>query len=142
MTKQERAEMYRQYLAEEGYSPKIDDDGDVFFKFEGRGHVILVSEKDEEFFSLARPNFWSIESDAERAKVVDAALYATKETKVAKVFPVRDNTWATIEMFFCPPESFKGVFRRSLLALQAAIENFRKKMQEQPAEVPTAEQPS
>jgi hypothetical protein len=142
MTKQERAELYRQYLVDEGYSPKVDDDGDVFFKFEGRCFVILVAEKDEEFFSLAYPNFWSIESDPERAKVVDAALYATKETKVAKVFPVRDNTWATIEMFCCPPEAFKTVFRRSLSALRAAVENFRKKMHEQPAQAPNVEQPS
>ena len=35
MTKSERAEMYRSYLAEEGYAPKIDDDGDVRFKYEG-----------------------------------------------------------------------------------------------------------
>lgn len=132
MTKQERTDMYVQYLTEEGYAPKVDNDGDVFFKFEGRGYVILIGEKDEEFFSLAFPNFWSLESDAERAKAVDAALHATKQTKVAKVFPVKDDTWATVELFCCPPDAFKSVFRRSLSALRAAVENFRTKMKEEP----------
>jgi hypothetical protein len=142
MTRAERAEMYRQYLAEEGYSPKIDDDGDVFFKYEGRGYFIVVSEKDDEFFNLLYPNFWSIESDAERAKVTEAALYATARTKVAKVFPTKSNTWAVIEMFCCPPETFKSVFRRCLAALRVAVENFRTKMHEEPAQAPNGQQSS
>ncbi len=142
MTKQERAEMFRQYLAEEGYSPKIDDDGDVYFKYEGGGYFIIVSEKDEEFFNLLYPNFWSIESEAERAKVNEAALHATAKTKVAKILPRTSNTWAVVEMFCCPPEAFKSVFRRSLSALRAAVENFRTKMHEKPVQSPNAEQPS
>ena len=129
MTKQERAEMYRGFLAEEGYVPKIDGDGDVTFKYEGGGYFIGVDEKDEEFFRLVFPSFWSIESEVEREKVAKAALQATAETKVAKVFPVRDNTWASIEMFCSPPEAFKAVFRRSLSALQASVESFREGMQ-------------
>lgn len=142
MTKQERAEMYRQYLADEGYSPRIDDDGDVFFKYEGKGYFIIVSEKDEEFFNLLYPNFWSIENDAERAKVIEAALYATAKTKVAKVFPTKSNTWAVIEMFCSPPETFRSVFRRSLSALRVAVENFRTKMREVPAQSADVAQPS
>jgi hypothetical protein len=130
MTKQELAEMYRSYLADQGYAPKIDDDGDVIFKCEGRVYFIDVAEKDETFFRLIFPNFWSIESEAERQKVSQAALHATVQTKVAKVFPVGDNTWASIEMFCSPPEAFQPVFRRCLRALQASVENFREKMHE------------
>ncbi len=130
MTKQERAEMYRKYLTEEGYAPKIDDDGDVTFKYEGRYYFIAVDQNDEEFFQLVFPNFWPIESDAERDKVAKVALQATAKTKVAKVFPVHDNTWALIEMFCSPPEVFKAVFRRSLSALQASVEHFRQGMHE------------
>ena len=130
MTKQERAEMYRSFLAEEGYTPTLDDDGDVQFKYEGGNYFISVDEKDEEFFRIVYPFFWSIENESERAKVTQAALIATAETKVAKVFPVRDNTWASIEMFCSPPEVFKTVLGRSLRALRAAVQTFREKMQE------------
>jgi hypothetical protein len=130
MTKEERAEMYRSFLAEEGYAPRLDDDGDVWFKYEGGNYFIAVDEKDEEFFRIVYPAFWSIENDNERAKVARAALIATAHTKVAKVFPVRDDAWASIEMFCSPPKMFKAVFRRSLTALQAAVQEFRKGMQE------------
>lgn len=130
MSKQARAEMYRQFLTEEGFAPRIDEDGDVFFKYEGGNYLVLVDDRDEEFFRLIFPGFWSIESDEERVMVTLAAQHATAQTKVAKVFTVRDNTWATIEMFCSPPENFKSVFRRCLNALRASVVNFQEKMRE------------
>jgi len=129
MSKQDRARMYHDFLSEEGYAPKIDKEGDVMFKYEGGVYLIIMDEKDEEFFRLVYPGFWPIESEAEREKAQLAALAATAETKVAKVFLVGDNTWATIEMFCAPPEVFKTVFRRSLRALRAAVHAFRVEMQ-------------
>lgn len=130
MTKQERAEMYRSYLADEGYAPKIDNDGDVVFKCEGRTYAILLDNEDEEYFHLAFPNFWSIDSEDEREKVTQAATYATAHTKVAKIFPVKNDTWGSVEMFCSPPEVFRAVFPRALRALRAGVETFRQKMQE------------
>ncbi len=74
-------------------------------------------ENDEEFFRLVYPGFWSIESELEREKA-QRALTATAQTKVAKVFLVCDNTWASIEMFCSPPEVFRTAFHRSLRALR------------------------
>lgn len=128
MSKQDRADMYRNYLAEEGFSPKLDSDGDVVFKYEGKSYCIIVDENDEEFFRLVFPNFWSIESDEEREKVLNAANYSTARTKVTKIFPIRDDTWAAIEMFCSPPEAFKISFRRCLSALQTGVNNFLEQM--------------
>ena len=74
------------------------------------------------------PNFWSIESEAEREKVVHACTTATASTKVAKVFIVRDNVWATIELFCSPPEHFMSVFDRSMGALMTGVANFVEEM--------------
>jgi hypothetical protein len=94
-------------------------------KQEGKDLFVSSSiERDEEFFRIAFPNFWPIESPEERAKVTQAALDATASTKVAKVFPVQDNVWATLELFCLPPENFKLVFRRSFSALQSAVTTF------------------
>ncbi len=128
MSKQKRAQMYFDYLRNEGYTPVIDDDGDVKFKREGMTYYILVPDTDEEFFRIVFPNFWSIDSERDRAKVEQAALHATAETKVAKVFPVKDDTWATIELFCSPPEAFRAVFPRSMRALSAAVDTFVEKM--------------
>lgn len=123
-TKKERAEMYRAFLEEEGYRPRIDDDGDVIFKCEGRNYIIILDDEDDEFFRIVYPNFWGIESEPELAEVKEAALNATIRVKVAKVFPVGDSTWAEIELFCFPPEAFKPVFRRCLAALQTAVQTF------------------
>jgi hypothetical protein len=128
MSKADRVRVFSDFLKEEGYSPKTDDDGDIYFKLEGKTYLILLDDKDEEFYRIAYPGFWSIESPDERLKVERAALKATAETKVAKVFPVRDNTWASIEIFSSSIDNAKSVFFRSMRALQAAVETFAEEM--------------
>ena len=129
MSKQMRAETIRAYLSEEGYAPKTDADGDLIFKFEGGAYIIIVDEQDQEFYRIIYPNFWSIDSDAERAQVVKACEAATGKTKVAKVYTVKNDTWACIEMFMASPEHMNLVFKRSMSALRGAVQNFREVMQ-------------
>lgn len=130
MSKTEIVSDLMEHIQTEGYSPKLDDDGDIVFKYEGRTYCIIVSEDDTMFYRIIFPNFWPIESMEERANVEIASLFACKETKVAKVFAVRDNVWASIELFCHDASSFKGVFQRSLGALQSAASCFRNKMNE------------
>ncbi len=124
MNKNELATMYQSYLTEEGYAPKIDEDGDVIFKFEGGTYFISVPENDDIYFRLVYPAFWKIENDGEKERAVKAALDASTETKVAKVYLVRDHVWAAIELFCSPIENFRLVFKRSLGALQTSVGKF------------------
>ena len=127
---QARTAMYRDFLSKEGFNPIVDEGGAIMFRFEGKGYIILVDD-DDEFFRLIFPNFWSIDSEDERIKVQDAALHASSRTKVTKIFPAQDDTWAVIEMFCNPPENFKSVFSRSMSALQAGVRTFTEKMNEE-----------
>ncbi len=127
MSKADRVRMFSDFLRSEGYAPQTDDDGDIIFKYEGRVYIVLFDD-DEEFFRILFPNFWDIENQEERVKVERAALTATAETKVAKVFPVRDYVWATIELFCSPPENAKSVFNRSMRAMRAAVNTFVEEM--------------
>jgi len=129
-SKAERVRIFQEFLRKEGYVPEIDSDGDIVFKREGRTYLIFLSDKDDEFFRIAFPGFWKIESEEERARVERAALRATANTKVAKVFPVGENTWATIELFCESIEAAKPVFARSMNALQHAVSEFVKEMRE------------
>jgi hypothetical protein len=122
--------MYWRCLNAEGYVPTFDRDGDVVFKCEGASYIIFVDEEDDEFFRLVIPNIWSIKSEDDRAQVERAAVHATAKTKVAKVFTVGDDAWASIEMFCSPPTVFRAVFPRSLRALQAGVKNFLEAMKE------------
>jgi hypothetical protein len=124
------AERYLEFLAEEGYRPKINADGNVSFKCEGRSYVIRIDEYEEEYFYLIYPNFWRIESDEELSRVKEAALAVTAETKAVKIYPVGGtNTYATVEQF-CFPST--DVFDRCLCVLHTGVEKFVAKMQEPP----------
>lgn len=128
MSKAERISVILEHIRTEGYVPTIDDDGDILFKAEGRSYFVILDENDEQFYRLAFPNFWSIDDEAERERVIHAASHATTKTKVAKIFPVKDDTWASVELFLSGPEEFNGVFARSLSALQSAVRTFREAM--------------
>lgn len=132
MNRQEITQMYMRYLTQEGYNPSVDADGDVRFKAEGFTYYIIVDEKDERFFRLLFPNFWSIESGEELARALVAANHATMATKVAKVYVRNDgkDTSASIEMFLDPPEQFSKTFPRCMSALRTAVNTFVEKMRE------------
>jgi hypothetical protein len=72
-------------------------------------------------------------SDEELSQVQEAALAVTAGKKVIKIFPEGDtSTWATIELFCNPPETFQAVFNRCLSALRGGVKEFIAKMQEPP----------
>lgn len=121
--------MYKTYLEQEGFHPK-QEGGLLLFEDEGRSYVIFANEDDPEYFQLVFPDFWSIDSDNERARAYQAANHATAVTKVAKIHVQEDgkNVWASIEMFFESPEQFNGVFTRSMRVLKAVVNNFSEKM--------------
>lgn len=122
-------EMYKAFLAAEGYAPTANENL-LIFKKEGRTYVITADENDAPYFQLIFPGFWPIESDKERAKALAAANHATSSTKVAKIYVTDDgkNMWGSVEMFFESPEQFKGVFNRALSALMAGVATFTQKM--------------
>jgi hypothetical protein len=127
----EATERYLAFLAEEGYRPKINVDGDVAFKCEGASYVIQIDESDEQYFRLVYPNFWRIKSDEELAQAKEAALAVTTQKKVVKILLAgKTNTWATVELFCSPPETFMAVFNRCLSALRGGVNEFVALMQE------------
>src|SRR5712671_6198274 len=126
-----KAEMYIEFLREEGYVPKLDEDADVVFKCEGRTYILFSEEKDQNYFRLAFPAFWEIESADEEDQAREAMNDLNAKMKVMKLFIVRDNVWASVEMFLSPIASFKPVFARSLALLQQGVNEFRECMQPQ-----------
>ena len=128
MNEEQIQALYMETLAEEGYRPKIDEDGDLVFKAEGRLLVIRLYPDDTEYFQLVLPNFWEIESEEERAQALIAANEATRTSKVCKIFLTKDNTCASIEMLLPSADLFPKVLGRSIYALRNGVEHFAKKM--------------
>jgi len=125
-----RHDLYMEFLAEEGFRPKLDEDGDITFRFEGKTFLIFRSHGDELLFRLGALWIWPIENEEERQRVLLAANDATAQLKVAKVYPMNDDVWVTVELLFEQPEQVRGVFPRALALCQAGVEHFNRKMRE------------
>lgn len=54
MSKVDRVRVFSEFLREEGYSPKTDDDGDILFKAEGKSYLIIFDDEDEQFFRIVQ----------------------------------------------------------------------------------------
>lgn len=119
-----QAEAYLEFLRSEGFRPILDDAGDIVFKCEGRFYLITVDEDDPLYFRLVFPNFWSLDSDAERHWARIVAAEVTAEYKVVKIFPQHDDIQASAEVFIARPEDFRAVFERCVAALQGAVRRF------------------
>ena len=130
MNEEQIQALYMDTLAEEGFRPKLDSDGDIVFKAEGRTLYIRLYADDTEYFQLVLPNFWKIESEEEQVCASIAANHATRVTKVTKVFTTKSNTCASIEMFLPAPELFGKILNRSVAALGNAAAHFVEKMRE------------
>jgi hypothetical protein len=124
MDKAGMAKVIADFLKQEGYMPNVDNDSILHFKIEGKTYLIVPNEGDDEYFCMIFPNFWPIESEAERTKAYLASAKATMDTKVAKVYPFGDNLVASVELFVKPFDSFKPLFTRSMNALKAVVDNF------------------
>lgn len=130
LTKDELTALYMTWLAADGFRPEIDKDGDVAFKYEGASLFIRPAVDDPQFHVIAMPGIWSIDSEAERARVRIAALKATAETKVVKVVVYNNSVWVLAELFLPKRECFKDIYERCLRALQAARRTFVQAMSE------------
>jgi hypothetical protein len=134
-----RTDIYMEFLAEEGFRPKLDEDGDITFRCEGKTFLIFRSHGDEQLFRLGALWIWPIESEEERQRALVAAAETTAQLKVVKVFPMNDDIWATVELLFEEPGQVRAVFPRALALCQAGVEQFGSKMRESAVPEPIAQ---
>lgn len=120
-----KAELFIDFLADEGYRPKLDSDGDVTFKHEGKTYIIFAEEDDKTYVRLGALFIWSIDDEAERGRAHAVANEMNRAYKVVKVCVVEKDTYASVELFFADLAQFKAVFDRSLAALVHVVGEFQ-----------------
>jgi len=91
MAQSAKAQRYLKFLQKEGLNAHIDSDGDVIFKVGPLTYYIDVDESDDAYFRIVFPNFKEIKDRKEYLKALEAAHYATRVTKVAKVWITPDG---------------------------------------------------
>ena len=119
-----KADVFQDFLKEEGFTPKVDDDGDIVFKREGLTYILFVNEDDEEFVRIDLPNVWEIESLGERQMVMAAAAEVNRQVKVAKVVPMGDNVWVSAQLLVDPIENVSKILPRAMNVLSLAVREF------------------
>jgi hypothetical protein len=127
-----KAKLYLEYLETLGYYPELDPDGDVKFKHEGRTYYVFGEEGDPVYFRLVYPNFWSIDNDDERVRVLELMSDINGEYKVVKLYPSRNDSSASIEMFLDPLDNFKQTFPRAMGLLAECVTRFVRRMRNIP----------
>ena len=79
------------WLADEGYRPYIDEDGDVSFKAQGYYFYISVVDSDPDYLQLVMPGIKTIDMDAEDSIVATYCALAacnemTRDKKLVKAY--------------------------------------------------------
>lgn len=112
------------YLREEGYRPEAVEDYRILFRAESTTFLVDFDWDDPLFVRLVVPNFWSIDDEFERDRVVKAADEANKKIKCAKVWTLDENVCASIELFLPDTKKFPEVLDRALSAIRASVQEF------------------
>jgi len=119
------------FLTEEGFRPKFDEDGDVYFKYEGSTYVVIANHGDATVLSLLLPYFWPLEDTAERARALEAAMHAQANIRIGRVTVLDDNVSASVNAYLPDEASFRAVLLRSVDGLHFLAEAFRDQMHAQ-----------
>ena len=125
-----KVDVYQEWLANEGYRPTLDKDGDLVFKFEGGTYILFANDDDTMYYRLTFPSFWPIENDEERERARRAIDQTNATIKVAKLYFTDEdnNIWAAIEMLLPEPEMIRDIFDRTIRILKASVNEFRSRM--------------
>lgn len=119
------------FLAEEGFRPKLDEDGDVYFRFEGHTYVLMTGSDEPAVLILVLPSFWPLDDAAERGRALEAAMYAQRHVRIGRVTVFEDTVSASVNAYLPDADSFRAVLLSSLEGLKYLSLKFREHMHAQ-----------
>jgi hypothetical protein len=125
-TKQQLQEIYSSHLANEGFRPKIDNDGDISFRSEGRTFWIQIYENDPTFFSMFMGFIQEDKSPQMRLRRLEGCNIANQKIKVIKCHLDKDgDPIFGAEMFLANPGDFKTNLSHLLRAIEGSYKEYR-----------------
>lgn len=117
------------WLAGEGFRARLDDDGDIHFRHEGRVVYVVLAPDDLAYVRLLVPGLWKCDDEAELRAALAVANKLNDDVKVAKVVVgAKGGVFASIELLLDGLETFRSVALRCLDLLGAARWEFRSRM--------------
>lgn len=119
------------FLAEEGFRPHLDEDGDVYFKYEGSTYLVITRSDEPTVLVILLPYFWPLEDGAERTRAMEAAMFAHRNVRIGRVTVTEDNVSASVNAYLPDADSFRPVLLSSLDGLKYLALKFREHMHAQ-----------
>lgn len=113
-----KKELVLNVLEKMGYSPEVDDDGDIMFFYQMKIIFVMMGDEDEPYISVVLPQFHEIEEGKEML-VLTVCNKMTRELKLAKVYidQTFKNVTVTCEFYYTNEESLEQNLRYSLKML-------------------------
>jgi len=105
-------------LEKMGYSPELDNDGDIRFLYQMKTIFVLTSDEEDPYISMILPQVYEID-DGQETLVLAICNKMTREMKMAKVYidQTFKNVSATCEFFYTNEEAMEQNFYHSLQML-------------------------
>ena len=126
-----KKELILKTLEKMGYSPEVDNDGDIMLHYQMKTIYVLTGDEEEPYISMMLPQFHEVE-EGQETLVLAVCNKMTRELKLAKVYidQTFKNVTATCEFFYANEESLEQNLRNSLQMLGVVRTVFRSDMAE------------
>ena len=129
--KMSKKELILKTLEKMGYSPEVDNDGDIMLCYQMKHIYVLTRDEEEPYVSVMLPQFHEID-EGQETLVLAVCNKMTRELKLAKVYidQTFKNVTATCEFFYANEESLEQNLRNSLQMLGVVRTVFRNDLAE------------
>ena len=124
-----KKELILKTLEKMGYSPEVDNDGDIMLHYQMKTIYVLTGDEEEPYISMMLPQFHEVE-EGQETLVLAVSNKMTRELKFAKVYidQTFKNVTATCEFYYANEESLEQNLRNSLQMLGVVRTVFRNNM--------------
>ena len=125
-----RHEMVISVLQSLGFKPQIDNDGDIFVRYQMKTFYVMgANSDDEDYLVVVFPQMYEV-NEGEETKVLAACNKITREIKLAKVYidQTLKNVTASCEFYYNGEESLKTCLDKSIEILGMVRLTFIKTM--------------
>lgn len=129
--KMSKKELILKTLEKMGFSPEMDNDGDIMLCYQMKHIYVMTGDEDEPYVSVMLPQFHEID-EGQETLVLAVCNKMTRELKLAKAYidQTFKNVTATCEFFYANEESLEQNLRNSLQMLGVVRTVFRNNLEE------------
>lgn len=125
-----RHEIVVSVLQSLGFKPQIDDDGDIFVRYQMKTFYVMgANSDDEDYLVVVFPQMYEV-NEGEETKVLATCNKTTREIKLVKVYidQTLKNVSASCEFYYNGEESLKTCLDKAIEILGMVRLTFIKTM--------------